>query len=48
MPNLKLTKRAVEAVEQGAKDIILWDTDLKGFGCKITPKGKRGCRPMRR
>lgn len=41
MPNLKLTKRAVEAVEPGAKDIILWDTDLKGFGCKITPKGKR-------
>ena len=41
MPNVKLTKRAVEAVEPGAKDIILWDAELKGFGCKITPKGKR-------
>ena len=41
MPNVKLTKRTVEAVEPGAKDIIVWDTELKGFGCKVTPKGRR-------
>ena len=41
MPKAKLTKRAVEAVAPGAKDIILWDTDLKGFGCKVTPKSRR-------
>lgn len=41
MPTLKLTKRAVEAPSPGDRDIILWDTDLKGFGCKITPKGRR-------
>ena len=41
MPKMKLTKRAVEKVEPGPKDIILWDTELKGFGCKLTPKGKR-------
>ncbi len=41
MPNLKLTKRAVEAQEPGQKDIILWDTEIKGFGCKVTPKGKK-------
>jgi integrase len=23
------------------RDVILWDTELKGFGCKITPKGSR-------
>lgn len=41
MPKLKLTKRVVEAVTPASRDIILWDTDLTGFGCKITPKGKR-------
>jgi len=41
MPNVKLTKRAVEKHQPGERDIILWDTDLKGFACKITPKGRR-------
>ncbi len=41
MPKVKLTKRVVEAAKPGAKDIILWDSELRGFGCKITPKGKR-------
>ena len=41
MPKAKLTKRAVEAVKPDERDTILWDTDLKGFGCKVTPKGKR-------
>ena len=41
MPKLKLTKRAVEKRQAGERDIILWDTDLKGFACKITPTGKR-------
>ena len=41
MPKLKLTKRGVEALLPGPKDIILWDTELKGFGCKITPIGNR-------
>ena len=41
MPKAKLTKRAVEAAKPGQRDSILWDTDLKGFGCKVTPKGRR-------
>ena len=41
MPKLKLTKRSVEVPSPGPKDIILWDTELKGFGCKITPTGSR-------
>ncbi len=41
MPKVKLTKRVVEAARPGAKDLILWDSELRGFGCKITPKGKR-------
>ena len=41
MPKAKLTKRIVEATKPGAQDIILWDTELRGFGSKVTPKGKR-------
>ena len=41
MPTVRLTKKSVEEAQPEAKDVILWDTELKGFGCKITPKGKR-------
>ena len=37
----KLTKRVVETTKPGERDIILWDSELTGFGCKITPKGRR-------
>jgi integrase len=36
----RLTKSVVENVEPGSKDIIVWDRDVKGFGLKVTPKGK--------
>lgn len=38
---VKLTVRSVEAIVPGSKDVIVWDTELAGFGCKVTPKGKR-------
>lgn len=42
MARLKITKRAVDAVEKPAKaDTFLWDTELRGFGLRITPKGVR-------
>lgn len=37
----KLTKRAVDTAKPGPKDLFLWDTELKGFGCKVTPAAKR-------
>lgn len=37
----KLTVRGVESIKPEAADVIVWDTELTGFGCKITPKGKR-------
>lgn len=37
----KLTKRAIDALEPQAKDLFVWDTDLSGFGLKITPSGTR-------
>ncbi len=41
MPNVKLTKRVVEAAKPDDRDLILWDSELKGFGLKVTPRGKR-------
>ena len=38
---IKLTKRVVEEVSPAEKDVILRDKMLPGFGCKITPKGRR-------
>jgi integrase len=37
----KLTKTAVEKIQPEPRDFIVWDTEINGFGCKITPKGKR-------
>ena len=37
----KLTKRTVEAVPSGERDVLVWDTDIPGFGLKVTPKAAR-------
>ena len=42
MPSCKLSKRAVEALPSPrAADTIWWDQDLKGFGLKLTPAGRK-------
>lgn len=37
----KLTVRAIQALEPRSSDYIVWDTEVPGFGCKVTPKGRR-------
>ena len=37
----RLTKSVVEGANAGPKDIIVWDRDVKGFGLKVTPSGKK-------
>ncbi len=37
----KITKRSVEAARPGKRDTFLWDTELTGFGLKVTPAGTR-------
>ena len=37
----KITKRSVDAIEPALRDTFLWDTEIPGFGCKVTPKGAR-------
>jgi hypothetical protein len=37
----RLTDRIVREAEPKARDWLLWDTEKRGLGVKITPKGKR-------
>lgn len=36
-----ITKKAVDALRPPSKDTFLWDSELKGFGIKLTPAGGR-------
>lgn len=38
---LKLTKKIVEGLPTSDKDLLTWDSEVPGFGIKVTPKGKR-------
>ncbi|HUX78549.1 MAG TPA: site-specific integrase [Alphaproteobacteria bacterium] len=37
----KLTKKIVESTLPQGKDLILWDSEISGFMCKVTPAGKK-------
>ena len=37
----KITKRAVDGTNSSTRDAFLWDTQVKGFGLKVTPNGKK-------
>ncbi len=37
----KLTKRTVDATKCRETDVLVWDTELRGFGLKVTPKDRR-------
>lgn len=40
MPNLSISKRAVDTAKPSSdRDEYIWDTSLRGFGFRITPKG---------
>ena len=41
MATQKLTKRVVDALPRPTRRVIIYDTDLKGFGVKITPNGTK-------
>ena len=41
-PARKLTKRAIDSLRpNAADDYCVWDTDLKGFGVRVWPSGRR-------
>ncbi|MBM0207614.1 integrase family protein [Micromonospora sp. STR1s_5] len=37
--SIKLTKRTVDAAAPSTSRVIVWDTDLKGFGLRVEPTG---------
>ncbi|MGK7755145.1 tyrosine-type recombinase/integrase [Roseovarius sp. C03] len=37
----KITKRTVDGAKTQAKDYIIWDDELPGFGLRVFPSGKR-------
>src|SRR5260370_41797021 len=37
----KLTKRTVEAISPAGGDALTWDSEIPGFGVKVTPRGAR-------
>lgn len=37
----KITSKLVNSSPSKEKDYILWDDEIKGFGCRIYPKGKK-------
>lgn len=37
----RLTKRLVDSVRPSGRDVVVWDGELRGFGLKVTPTGKR-------
>src|SRR5215210_7890165 len=41
MPHCKISKATVDALASSDKDVIWWDTALKGFGLKVTPAGRK-------
>lgn len=41
MARLRLGKRTVDASLPGPRDTFVWDTELRGFGLKITPNGAK-------
>src|SRR3954469_21501339 len=41
MSQAKLTKRTVDAQKPGSARFTVWDTDVSGFGFRVTPAGER-------
>jgi integrase len=41
MPQVRISKSRVDAVKAADQDQYLWDTELKGFGLKVTPAGRK-------
>ncbi len=37
----RITKSVVDKTKPGERDLFIWDTEVSGFGCKITPTGRK-------
>ena len=41
MARVKITKRSIDAITPKATDAFFWDSELKGFGLRVSPRGKK-------
>ena len=41
MPVDRITKRTVDALKPSSTDRFLWDSEIRGFGLKVTPSGRK-------
>ena len=41
MATQRISKSTVDSAHPGARDVLLWDDRLKGFGLKVTPTGSK-------
>ena len=41
MPSTKLTKTVVDAITANGADVIVWDSELAGFGVRARPSGSK-------
>ena len=41
MPSIRITKTVVDQTAPASKDVVVHDTELKGFQLRVTPGGKR-------
>ncbi len=37
----RLSKQIVDSISPGERDILVWDAEVKGFGLKVTPAGRK-------
>jgi integrase len=40
-PAVKLTKRRIDEFKPGKNRLVLWDSDVAGFGLRVSPSGER-------
>src|SRR5580704_7100693 len=41
MPRVELTKSNIDALKPAAYRYTAWDTEMSGFGLRVTPNGRR-------
>lgn len=41
MPNISISNSSLKSIAAGNRDQFYWDTELKGFGIKVSPKGTK-------
>lgn len=38
---MKITERVVKNTKPGTRDVFVWDTEIRGFGLRVKPSGKK-------